>query len=301
LKKYFYILYAFLLILNSCDNTVSYIGEFEQQYSLNCILRSDKSTQIVTIKRSYSPNEDPNNSDIQNAIVKLTFRDSTYIFKDSLLAETHYAYPAVKYFYYLDDIVLAKNTVYKIEATLPNGIVLSSETKTPRYSKLNMVEKDDVLPKPNNAPAYYMWSLTRPEDQLLFGPAFYIRYFILGEEDRIIYKEVPGFHYQNNLLYEVSRESLDDAMQSISNGIVSAGNVNIIDAQIEIKVFDRALGIYVNSIRTFEDEFSIRVAEANVSNIEGGFGVFGSYFSEKSKIIFEEEYVSSFGYVLSDN
>jgi hypothetical protein len=85
-------------------------------------------------------------------------------------------------------------------------------------------------------------------------------------------------------------------MQDISIGIDDKTKINIIGACFEVKVYDTALGIYANSIQTFEDEFSIRISEPNISNINGGFGIFGTYISEKFDIEITSNYISSFGY-----
>jgi hypothetical protein len=133
---------------------------------------------------------------------------------------------------------------------------------------------------------------------VIFGPAFYISYFITGSEDIIHYKEVVG-SYDLTYEYKVPAEFIDIAMQEISNGITNPATINILGACFEVKVYDNALGIYANSIKTFDDEFSVRISEPNISNIKGGLGIFGTYISEKFIVDIDIDYINSFGYTVA--
>ena len=109
------------------------------------------------------------------------------------------------------------------------------------------------------------------------------------------YKRVVGKH---NLTYQyrIPTVNIYKAMQEIGNGLEDKSLINIVGACFEVKVFDKALGIYYNSVHTFEDEFSIRISESDVSNIDGGLGIFGTYVSEKFNIEITPEFITSYGY-----
>ena len=111
-----------------------------------------------------------------------------------------------------------------------------------------------------------------------------------------MYKEVSGKYFPQINGYEFSSEFLNKAMEEISEGISNKSSINILGALFEIKVYDYALGIYANSVQTFEDEFSIRISAPDVSNINGGLGIFGTYFSETFQIGITSDYIESFGY-----
>ena len=299
MKLSLYILTLLSIFLCSCEENISYFGEFDQQYSLNCILRGDKDIQIATIKRSYPPGEENLNSDVRDAMIKLILPDTTLLFKDSVLAEPDPKNSSVNYFYYLDNYRLTKNTVIKIEALLPDGTVLNSETTSPYYFSVRLVggSEDLVIPDENSSESYlYNWDIIGNYVPVAFGPSFYISYYISGYEDIIHYKKVTGKYVQELNHYEVRMEFIDKTMQDISIGINNKASINIIGSCFEVKVYDTALGIYVNSIQTFEDEFSVRISEPNLSNINGGFGVFGTYMSEKFDIELTSNYISSFSY-----
>lgn len=299
MKKTLYILIFPAFLLCSCEENISYLGKFEQEYSLNCILRSDKDVQFATIKRSYPPGEENQNSDVRNAIIRLILPDTTLIFKDSVLSEPPPENSPLNSFYYIDNYTLTKNTEIKIEASLPDGTFLTSETHSPYYFSVTLTE--DVGPRviPDQSAGdtyYYQWEIFGDIEPIIFGPSFYIKYFISGDEETIYYKKVTGKHIRPINGYELPFGFIDQAMQEISIGIDNKATINIIGACLEVKVFDTALGIYANSIQTFEDEFSVRISEPNISNINGGFGIFGCYISEKFDIEITSNYIISFGY-----
>jgi hypothetical protein len=297
LRKVLSLLAILSIFLCSCEENISYLGEFEQQYSLNCILRSDKDIQLATIKKSYPPGQENQNSDVQNAIIRLILPDTTLIFKDSVLTEPYPENSSVNSFYYIDNYRLTKNTVIKIEALLPDGTVLTSETTSPNYFRLRLLGDPMIIPDENSSDVYFFnWDVFGNYVPLIFGPSFYVSYFISGYEEIIHYKKATGKHIQQLDRYEVPIVFIDQAMQDISIGIDDKTKINIIGACFEVKVYDTALGIYANSIQTFEDEFSIRISEPNISNINGGFGIFGTYISEKFDIGITSDYISSFGY-----
>ncbi len=297
--KKFYILLFLAFLQFSCEENISYLGKFEQQYSLNCILRSDKDIQFATIKRSYPPGEENQNSDVRNAIIKLILPDTTLIFKDSVLSDPIPENSPVNSFYYIENYRLTKNTEIKIEALLPDGTILTSETNSPYYFSVTLVEDVGpmVIPDESSGDIYfYQWEIFGDVGPIIFGPTFYISYFISGSEETIYYKKVSGKHLQQINGYEVPIAFIDKTMGDISIGIDDKTKINIIGACLEVKVYDTALGIYANSIQTFEDEFSVRISEPNISNIRGGFGIFGTYISEKFNIGITASYISSFGY-----
>ncbi len=204
----------------------------------------------------------------------------------------------LKSFYYLDNYRLTKNTAIRIEALLPDGKILTAETRSPYFYKIFLDDETSPTIIPNESGEdsyYYRWDIFRSYGPFIYGPSFYIRYFVSGDEEIIRYKEVTGKQIFTNE-YKILTSFVDNTMRDISLGIDDKEKVHIVDACFEVKVFDTALGIYVNSIKTFEDEFSVRISEPNISNINGGFGIFGTYISEQFDIGITSDYIKSFGY-----
>ena len=297
MRKILYITIVSLSLL-SCEENVSYLGNFKQQYSLNCVLRSDQDTQFATIKENYGPAEEYPIRDVQDAIVKLILPDTTLIFKDSFLADAEP--PSVNLFYYLNNFTLSKGMELKIEALLPDGNILTATTRAPRYNLITLPDEGGgptTIPDENDGDTYsYRWDIFGSYEPLIFGPSFYIRYFMTGSEENIHYKEVNGNYIYTNE-YSIPVESINNAMQEISIGIDDKSIINVLGACLEVKVFDNALGTYVNSIKTFEDEYSVRISEPDISNINGGLGIFGTYISEIFDINITSDYIKSFGYI----
>jgi len=276
----------------SCEDDINYMGEFEIQYSLNCILRGDRTEHYATIKRSYAPDDQLSDKNVQNAVIRLILPDTTLYFEDSVSINNS--------FYVLKNYSLTMDTEIKIEADLPDSTLLSSATHTIYYSRL-ILDTENAIPLviPDASfgdTYYYIWKTYGNSEDYIFGPSFYIMYYLTGNEEKIYYKEVVGKYDREINTYSVSIEFIGKSMEEISNGISNRESVNVFGAGFEVKVYDDALGIYANSIQTFEDEFSIRISEPDVSNIEGGFGIFGSYFSNFFNIELSTDYIESFGY-----
>jgi hypothetical protein len=85
-------------------------------------------------------------------------------------------------------------------------------------------------------------------------------------------------------------------MNEISREVADKSQIHVLNAAFEIKLCDIMLGTYASAAQTFEDEFSIRISAADFTNINGGFGIFGSYNSETFSLLLSAQYVNSFGY-----
>lgn len=113
------------------------------------------------------------------------------------------------------------------------------------------------------------------------------------------YKKIEGTYYTSLRTYKVTNYALSIGMNQISEGIDDKSRINIVNACFEIKLCDLMLGTYSSAAQTFEDEFDIRISETNFTNINGGFGIFGTYISETFDLLLTPEYVNSFGYKLA--
>jgi hypothetical protein len=149
--------------------------------------------------------------------------------------------------------------------------------------------------------AYYTWRILGLRDSLILFPSVYIRYYISGQDTALKYKEVPGTYYSDLRTYKITTHSLSSSMNEIYQGTGDRSQVHIINAVFEIKLCDLTLGTYVAAARTFEDEFSIRISATDFTNVNGGFGIFGTYISETFDLLMSVEYVNSFGYSFGRN
>jgi hypothetical protein len=287
----------FFIIQLSCDNSIEYMGEFSQRYSLNCVLRSDKNVQYATINRSYPPGSASTNTNVRDAVVSLILPDTTLLFRDSILSAE--VSGNVSSFYYLKNFSITKNTDVKIQAVLPDNTILTAEARSAGYTKVLMESPDLVLPGSEDESAFFMWRILGEKDSIIQIPALYIRYIISGADTAVRYKKINGIYFQSGSIFRVPNSALSLGMNRISEGISDKSSITIIDGFFELKLCDYMMGMYAAAAETFDDEFSIRISGSNFSNINGGFGIFGTYMSQGFDIPFLPDYVASFGYKLA--
>jgi hypothetical protein len=72
--------------------------------------------------------------------------------------------------------------------------------------------------------------------------------------------------------------------------------IRIISARFELLSFDEHLSNYYSSTHGYLDEFSIRLDETVYSNIEGGMGIFGSYYKSERLFPIYASYIASYGF-----
>ncbi len=297
MKRKFAVLFIFSLLQLSCENSIDYIGDFSQQYSLNCVLRSDKNVQYATIKRSYPPESDASQTDIQNAVVSLILPDTTLFFRDSILSSESAG--SVSSLYYINNFSLTKDTEVRIQAVLPDSTVLTAKVKSAGYTRVLLESEDLVLPGSEDESAFFMWRILGEKDSIILLPSLYIRYIISGPDTSVKYKKINGIYIQNGNVFKVANSALSLGMSQISEGIADKSSITIIDGFFELKLCDFMMGMYASAAETFEDEFSVRISAADFSNINGGLGIFGTYMTESFDILFLPDYVASFGYNLA--
>ena len=85
-------------------------------------------------------------------------------------------------------------------------------------------------------------------------------------------------------------------MQDIAKGDPEKENYFIKNAEFDVIILDDNLAPYYFSIQTFLDGFTVILDQQDYSNIEGGYGVFGSFFKQTHDLIIEPDYIRSYGY-----
>ena len=139
MKKVIFI--SLLILLSfyflSCDNSFSPYAPFTEDYILNGIIRGDTSYQVVTLTHSYQPDgSDPlaykNDPAIVGARVEITYDNKIYVLRDSSITSIDTLhFDSLFRFYYTNDLGPDVNKTISIKAVLPNGKVLTADTKTP--------------------------------------------------------------------------------------------------------------------------------------------------------------------------
>lgn len=304
----------------SCDDQVNPKTNFKQVYALNCIIKSDTSYQIATISRSYDVNGyDPmsNTTDpfVAGATVKVFYNDSVFVFRDTSIARANDPrYITPMHFYYSAKLRPSETKPIKIQAELPDGTVLTSETQTYSLNLFYFIDASNTIPteslsSPNISFSWNYLSETNLTNQVFYyAPELVIFYAKMVNGARVeMQKKVPMYYANdvlplyptvqaniNSILFE--NNAIDKSMNEISEGDPNKQDYIIEKATFRLFVLDKNLAAYYAAQKTFLDEFSVRFNEPDFTNIYGGLGIFGTYNVRQTDLNFKEDYVLSFGY-----
>ena len=304
-----------ILFFSSCEENFDPYGEFEEKYVVNCIVRSDTTFQMLTIDKNYvsatmsayDNHEDPA---VQGALVKFWYGDSVKIFDYAEVSRADTSrYSTPFSYYYSDDFMPPEETTIEMEIILQDGTKLTSFTKIPKMVTVSRVDSDDIIPPPDNDYIRMRWTLQVTKQ--IYVPVLYIVYFKKENGVNVRYvKEVPEYYGIDGdnyipvyprasndigIIYEM--DVIDIAMEEISEGDPDKENYTILAAIFEVVAVDDFLSKYYASTTVSEGGFSIKVDETDFSNIDGGFGILGSYTKSKFAVRLTHDYIESFGYI----
>jgi hypothetical protein len=303
-----------LLTLISCDEDFNPYGEYQEKFAFTCILRNDDNIQTATLFKSYlTPPSDPS---VIGADVRIWYNDSVFVFKDSSITRTDTSrYTTPFSIYYSDQFSVDYNKSIELEVLLPNGKRLRSYSVTPR--KFNFDNESEVLVPPVSTNIIQI-SWDDLETGIYFSSTFTIRYRqnINGE---IVEKTkiVPLRYVEQNgeltpifpsptaapiVIYQL--DAVSKALEEISAGDSDKGNYSIYQKiSFSTTAYDLSVSKYISSTGGSFDDLTVSVNVADYSNVEGGFGLFGSYSKrDYTRLRFLQEYIESFGYnYISEN
>lgn len=315
--KYFTIIILIFSIFISCDESFTPKAPYDERYSLNCIIRGDTSFQVATTYKSYdvsyiNPYENNEDSFIDGAFIRMWRGDDEIsIFKDTTMDRTDKSRfnTDIKY-YYINGFIPNEGDSLEIEALLPNGRRLRSNTKIPYGVKRNEQNSDLLLTRSSTNYLRTSWEIKNRNQ--IYLPKLLIDYLEkengvnIRKEKIIPWKKVkindatkyiypsPSGDYLIDYDINIIKESMED----ISINDPEKGKYTIISIILELSIFDENLTTYYFTVGLDGNSFAVGLDEGDYSNIENGFGIFGSFFTQKFKIQLSKPYVNSFGYVL---
>ncbi|MBU2492692.1 MAG: DUF4249 domain-containing protein [Bacteroidetes bacterium] len=304
-----------LILVYSCEEDLNPNAEFLERNVLTCVVRSDTNYQVLTLTRSYQvegldPNENKIDPAIKNADVKMWYNNKAFQFKDSSVARiNNERYNTPVSFYYNNEMKPTPGKDIEVEALLPNGLLLRSVTTVPKTNSLYFTGSNRIISLDNKfGHIEITWTKFT---NLYYHPVLSIKYYDNNLGDNQIKVKVVPIKYitsqgvekpfypipseQNTVTFD--QTACDRAMREISGDNPVKSDYSILDAELKLMVFDENLSAYYSSVGTFLDGFTIKVDQPDFTNINGGFGIFGSYSIKYYKLNFTEEYVQSFGYV----
>lgn len=312
-KVILFILIGFVFI--SCEEDFNPYGDYFERYAFTCILKSDQNYQTATLFRSYRPDgydpsaytEDPS---VIGADIRVWYNDTVFVFRDTSVARIDTSrYKTPFRYYYNDKFKVGNRKTIELEVLLPNGKRLRSASVTPGQINYND-QSDVIIPAGGKSIIQIIWNTL--DDGTFFSPRMAIRYKqnINGEiVDKI--KDVP-YKYVNQggiqvpvypapsasatIVYDLS--AITKTLEEISAGDPNKQNYSVLQKIIfTVAAFDLPTSKYVSSTGGNIDDLTVTVDVADYTNIEGGFGLFGSYSKKNyTRLRFVEDYIESFGY-----
>jgi len=312
-KVILFILIGFVFI--SCEEDFNPYGDYFERFAFTCVLKSDQNYQTATLFRSYRPDgydpstytEDPS---VIGADIRVWYNDSVFVFRDSSVARVDTSrYKTPFSFYYNNKFTVGSRKSIELEVLLPNGKRLRSTSVTPGQIIFND-QSDALIPAGGKTIVQVMWNTL--DDGTFFSPKMAIRYKqningeIVEKTKDVPYKYVnqgssqvpvyPAPSASATIVYNLS--AITKALEEISAGDPNKQNYSVLQKIIfTVAAFDLPTSKYVSSTGGNIDDLTVTVDVADYTNIEGGFGLFGSYSKKNyTRLRFMEDYIESFGY-----
>ncbi|OGU36481.1 MAG: hypothetical protein A2068_10630 [Ignavibacteria bacterium GWB2_35_6b] len=314
MKLKIFIIIIAIAAIYSCEEDLNPNAEFLERNVLTCVISSDTNYQVLTLAKSYSingldPYENKVDPSIKGAEVIMWYNDQAFQFHDTTIERTDNSrYDTPVTFYYNNNIRPAAGQPIEVEALLPNGILLRATTTVPPIRDV-LFSGSDKLITLNNFKNHVEVRWTKFPN-LFYHPVLVIKYYDKNTGDSKLQEKIVPTKYINNgnsvspiftvpsANYSVTfdQNAIDNAMREISEEDPVKSNYSILDAELKLMIFDENLSAYYSSVSTFLDGYTIKVDQPDFTNVNGGFGIFGSCVMKYYKLNFTEEYVESFGY-----
>ncbi len=304
------------ILLSSCDEPFSPKGKYLERYALFGIMRADTNLQVVTVTKSYdveglNPYANKKDPFIKNCFIRIwRGNDEVHILRDSATVRNiDKRYSDSAHFYYTNNFTPQKGDELSIECLLPNGRRLKATTKVIQPIEIDYSGTDLEIPVTDKKFAQVKWRSSvedlvySPQVELYYDKAVNGRWELHTVKVPMKYAVINGHKTpiwpspSHRNYVQIDTVVVGQILKSISEGDPNKSHYRIRALIFSIYIYDRNLSAFYSSSKKIGDEFSVRVDERDFTNIDGGFGVFGSYTEKKTAILFTEKYIRSFGYV----
>lgn len=300
----------------SCEENLNPYGSLEEKYVLNCVIRGDSTFQVATLTKSYmATNGDPYSYTDDPAIKGATIRlwngnDKVVFLRDTSISEPETSnYDRPYSAYYTNSFQPKSNSKVEIEAILPNGKILRSQAYVPAQVMVFPSSSTQQIPPEEGNDLFIKWSSDQKNPVFIVRLAIYYFKHEDGQKKRNVFTIPLNYVSYNNdfipiypkpqseTIYAVSMETVNKAMQQISEGDENKGRYEILSCIAEVLSLNEELSFYYNGTARSSDSYSIKLDETDYSNIENGSGLFGIYLRSYMLLRFKHEYIYSFGYI----
>lgn len=292
-----------IFLIQSCDDSFSPKGEFEEGYTLYCILDGNTSNQQAYLFKNFYPegfDAESYDEDRTVAGAAVTIRDggSSFTFSDTSEFIESLGY-AVNY-YSLNDYIPSSN-VLTLSVQTPDGKYLSATTvidiKEISFSastrrELQFNEQDSLR------------VIFEQDTQFLFVPFLILNCRnISGGDTTYFQKEVPSDYRMENgnrvpiypdfklrNYYKYSIADIIYEIEKIAETKKPADQMKILNLTLGVLQVTNPLDIYFKTYKTNSDGFSIRAFEPNISNVSNADGIFAYKKITSTNILFRTDW-----------
>lgn len=314
-KLLFLLLLSLVVVFYSCDEDFNPYGEYRDKYVFTCILKSDEAYQVAYLSHGYrppgvDPYENTTDPSIDNGDIRVWYNDTVYVFRDTLIARTDQSrYKDPIHIYYNNRFAVKNNKTIELEVLLPGGKRLKSISETPGEIKFDD-KSETLVPPVDDDNVQFIWKQLDEENIYIGSLKMRYRQDINGEiientkiipSRYVISKNVETPYYpvassSPNTYFEVS--AVTKALQEISEGDPDKQNYSIYARlSFNLIAYDLPASKYVSSVSGSVDDLTVSENVSDYTNIEGGFGIFGSYAKKTyDRIVFSESFIRSLGY-----
>ena len=295
--------------LQSCDDSFNPKGEFQEGYTLYCILDGNTSHQEAYLFKNYDPegfdavsyNKDRT---VPNAVIKIFDGNTEYVFKDTSEFKESLGY-TVNY-YKLDNFKTnysSKSLI--INAETADGKKLAGATQFDIKSIIFSASTKREL-------KYDTFDSLRVffgnYDSFQFIPFLFLNYRIVENGDTSYFqKEIPTGYitegekripiYPEYKLRNYFRYSIEDIayeIEQIAKQRNPGDKMKMLNLTLGVLQVTNPLDIYYQTYKSISDGFSIKTQEQNISNITNADGIFAYKQITSVNILFRREWNNFF-------
>jgi len=307
----FIVVIAIVLSAVGCDDSINPIAAFEPKLVVYSVLSSESDTQYVRVHSSYVPpeNNPQMNADehsLTDATVTISDGANTYTFQFAEIERTEGSrYGETIGLYYAYPFRPKPNQEYTLSVSSPSAGQASSTTVVPGAGTIDYFSLGNLYYPAD--PPYFTQPILPQFSLNDAAKAQLVRFYIVyttenpGEVGKEKYYEVPQYWriVSKNLeihdrrfpvptrrtapltrrgeTFKLSATYPFPTYNESIYGIRQPNfNVRFKRAVFQLIQFDEAWYKYYASANLFQDRLSVRVDPPDYSNIQGGWGMFGS-------------------------
>jgi hypothetical protein len=301
---------ALFIGLLSCDDSFNPKGEFEEGYTLYCILDGNSSHQEAYLFKNYDPegfdaasyNRDRT---VPNAVIKILDGNTEYVFKDTSEFKESLGY-TVNY-YKLDDFNPGNysSEYLIIDVKTADGENLAGATQLEIKSIIFSASTKREL---KYDPLDSLRVLFGDHDSFQFIPFLYINYRIVENGDTSYFqKEIPTSYinegekripiypdYKRRNYFRYSIGDIAYEIEELAKQRNPGSKMKMLNLTLGVLQVTSPLDIYYQTYKAISDGFSIKMQKQNISNITNASGIFAYKQITSVNILFRREWNNFF-------